>query len=178
MFDKVCCNCFINIVVYGCLRSISLLCIWGCRYSVVVLLLSPFYLLSFDKSLNMKLQEEQIDMSIRFWDDILTPDFLNDHRQATSWRNFWKPLQTFQQRVCQCFLWMNHIQIGQYTKNRRTFEVARKFPSCLKWALDFMSSKGLSSLGLKLLGGKLKKILKACEGYSMTLQPEEIHILR
>ena len=36
----------------------------------------------------MKLQEEQIDMSIRFWDDILTPDFLNDHRQATSWRNF------------------------------------------------------------------------------------------
>ena len=36
---------------------------------------------------------------------------------------------------------------------------------------------GHSSLGLKLLGGKSKKILKACGGYSMTLQPEEIHIL-
>ena len=43
--------------------------------------------------------------------------------------------------------------------------------------VDLMSSMGLSSLGLKLLGGKSKKILKACGGYSMTLQPEEIHIL-
>ena len=40
---------------------------------------------------------------------------------------------------------------GPYTdwsvhKNWRTFEVARKFPSWLKWALvDFMSSMGLSS---------------------------------
>ena len=32
--------------------------------------LSPFYLLSFDESLNNKLQEEQMDISIRFWDDI------------------------------------------------------------------------------------------------------------
>ena len=32
--------------------------------------LSPFYLLSFDESLNNKLQEEQMDISIRFWNDI------------------------------------------------------------------------------------------------------------
>ena len=32
--------------------------------------LSPFYLLSFDEYLNNKLQEEQMDISIRFWDDI------------------------------------------------------------------------------------------------------------
>ena len=32
--------------------------------------LSPFYLLSFDESLNNKLQEEQMNISIRFWDDI------------------------------------------------------------------------------------------------------------
>ena len=36
---------------------------------------------------------------------------------------------------------------------------------------------GLSSLGLELLCGKSKKFLKACGGYSMTLQPEEIHTL-
>ena len=60
---------------------------------------------------------------------------------------------------------MDQIQIGQYTKNWKTFEVARKFPrkfpSCLKWAhVDFMPSMGLSSLGSKLLGGKLKKKFK------------------
>ena len=32
--------------------------------------LSPFYSLSFNESLNNKLQEEQIDISIRFWDGI------------------------------------------------------------------------------------------------------------
>ena len=32
--------------------------------------LPPFYSLSFDESLNNKLQEEQMDISIRFWDDI------------------------------------------------------------------------------------------------------------
>ena len=32
--------------------------------------LSTFYLLSFDESLNNKLQEEQMNISIRFWDDI------------------------------------------------------------------------------------------------------------
>ena len=32
--------------------------------------LSPFYSLSYDESLNNKSQEEQMDISIRFWDDI------------------------------------------------------------------------------------------------------------
>ena len=32
--------------------------------------LSPFYLLSFDEYLNNKLQEEQMDISVWFWDDI------------------------------------------------------------------------------------------------------------
>ena len=32
--------------------------------------LSTFYLHSFDESLNNKLQEEQMNISIRFWDDI------------------------------------------------------------------------------------------------------------
>ena len=32
--------------------------------------LSPFYSLSFDESLNSKLQEEQMDISTRFSDDI------------------------------------------------------------------------------------------------------------
>ena len=118
--------------------------------------LSPFYSFSFDESLNNKLQEEQMDISIRFCDDTageaLTRNFDSRFFKRANADNILKELLK--------------ATTNPPTKSLSMLSMDRPNTNWL-----------VPSLGLKLLGGKSEKNLKACGRYSMTLQPEEIHIL-
>ena len=111
-----------------------------------------------------------MDISIRFWDDIageaVTRYF--DFR-FFKWPNADNILEELlkattnppAKSISAFYGWTKYKLKNIQKKNWRTFGVARKFPSCLKWAvLDFMSSMGLSSLGFKTTGWEIEKIFK------------------
>ena len=147
---------------------------------------SPFYSLSFDEILNNKLQEEQMDISIWFWDDIagkaLARYFDSSFFKRPNADNILEELLKVMANLPTKSLsnlsqdgpntnWSVHEKlwnIWSHEEVPQLFEVG----SCGLHVIH-----GTFQSGLKLLGGKSKKFLKACRGYSIFLQPEEIHIL-
>ena len=149
--------------------------------------LPPFYSLSFDESLNNKLQEEQMDISIRCWDDIadeaVTIYFDSRLFRRANADNVLEELLKATINLPTKSLSMLSLDgpntnwsVHKKLKNIRSREEVPQLFEVSSCGLHVIHD-GLSSLGLKLLGGKSKKFLKACGGYSMTHQPKEIHIL-
>ena len=84
--------------------------------------LSPFYSLSFDESLNNKLQEEQMDISIRFWNDIagevvtryFDSRFFKRPNADNILEEILKATTNLPTKSLSMLLWMDQMQIGQY----------------------------------------------------------------
>ena len=148
--------------------------------------LSPSYSLSFDESLDNNLQEEQMDISIRLWDDIVgkavtryfdsrffkrpnADNILQELLKATT--NLPTKILSMLSMDGPNTNWTAHEKlknIRSREENPQLFEVG----SCGLHVIH-----GAFQSAVKTIGWEIEKFLKACGGYSMTLQPEEIHIL-
>ena len=145
--------------------------------------LSPFYLL---EGLNNKLQEEETDISIRFWDDTAGEAATRYFESRFfKWPNVGNILEELFKATTNLLIKSlsmlsmdgpnTNCSVNEKLKNIWSREEVPQLFEVGSCGLHVIH--GAFQSAVKTIGWELEKFLKACGGYSMTLQPEEIHIL-
>ena len=127
-----------------------------------------------------------MDISIRFWDDIadetVTRYFDSRYFKRPNANNILEELMKATTNLPTKSLSM--LSMDGPNINCSVHETLKNIRSCedVPWLFE-VGSCGLHVIhgdfwsGFKTTGWEIENILKTCGGFSMTLQPEEIHIL-